>query len=254
MHHGSRGNAAKVPMVELEGDSKYISLSPHVANSRRGRVRSPGERKGDSVSRRVHDGDSQDNTSHSSEEGHSDNSVSSLNSSNSAVLTQLRNKFKGRSDSPSESQELLLTSSFESHSPSLTRPPILNSTHHRTLSSSTDTDDTSLSEMSPSTEENRGSAESMQLAHLFKVHSLQEELSHLKTKLNDRDIPLDDIIEDLSQIHREHEGLARDVDASSAQLDGIRRRYNGKVPDRLAKTRRAVGNEVHCTCIYKMGA
>ena len=98
--------------------------------------------------------------------------------------------------------------------------------------------------MSASTIEIRGSTESLQLAHLFKIHGLQEELEHLKLKLNDSDVPLDKIIQDASCIHQEHQQLARDVEALSTNLDTLRNKNGGKVPDRIARSKRDIKNEV----------
>jgi predicted nuclease with TOPRIM domain len=98
--------------------------------------------------------------------------------------------------------------------------------------------------MSASTIEVRGSTESLQLAHLFKVHGLQEELEHLKLKINDRSVPLDEIIQDASRIHQEHRQLAGDVEALSTNLDTLRNKNDGKVPDRIARSKRAIENEV----------
>ena len=98
--------------------------------------------------------------------------------------------------------------------------------------------------MSASTIEIRGSTESLQLAHLFKVHGLKEELERLKLKLNDRSVPLDEIVQDASRIHQEHQQLARDVDALSANIDTLRNKSSGKVTDRIARSKRAIENEV----------
>ena len=98
--------------------------------------------------------------------------------------------------------------------------------------------------MSASTIEIRGSTESLQLAHLFKIHSLQEELKHLKSKLNNRSVPLDEIVHDASCIHQEHQQLVRDVEALSTNLDVLRNKNGGKASDRIAKSKRAIENEV----------
>ena len=98
--------------------------------------------------------------------------------------------------------------------------------------------------MSASTIEIRGSTESLQLAHLFKIHSLQEELKHLKSKLNNRSVPLDEIVHDACCIHQEHQQLVRDVEALSTNLDVLRNKNGGKASDRIAKSKRAIENEV----------
>ena len=98
--------------------------------------------------------------------------------------------------------------------------------------------------MSASAIEIRGSMESLQLAHLFKVHGLQEELEHLKSMLNDRSVPLGEVVQDASRINQEHQQLARDVEALSTDLDALRNKNNGKVSERIARSRRAIENEV----------
>ena len=182
---------------------------------------------------------------------------------------------KGHQNIQSESQELLLQSSnlspssfvmhtqlISSHTPSSNNAHLssthnhtssytpstshahLNSSHHHTSSSYTSTDEACLSQMSASTIEIRGSTESMQLAHLFKIHSLQEELDHLKSKLNDRSVPLDEIVRDASHLHQEHQQLVKDVEALSTNLDALRKKNNGKMSDRIVKSKRAIENEV----------
>lgn len=228
-------------------DGHYVPLSPHVVNST---INGSGQQEngGDSRSRDVVNS----SNNYSRQSGSDDGSVISLDSSNSMYFAQSRrgeNDFKVHRNAPSESQERLIHSSSSNnsslHSLSPTRPQIIDSSRYHTPSSFADTDDTSISQMSSSAAENRSCAESMQLANLFKVHSLQEELSDLKSKLNDRGIPLDKIIDKLGQIHGEHEQLARDVQTSSAQLDALgSRKHDGKVPHRLAMSKNAIGNEV----------
>ena len=211
----------------------YVPLSPHIANSSTdGATREQARERDPRPPRALND------LSRSS-----DTSVSTMDSSRSVHSDELHlnNGSNSHLNAQSESQELLLHSSNNSApSPSPTHPQ-LHATPHHTSTSFTDTDEAS---MSTSTIENRGNAESMQLAHLFKVHSLQEELAHLKSKLNDRSIPLDKIMEDLSRVQRDHQQLAVDIEATSTHLDALGKKYNGKLSDRIAKNKTALGNEV----------
>ena len=231
----------------IEAADNYVPLSPHITKScSKGGTTSPGRKKSPNppTSNRELNG------SHSTSDSSHTSLHSTLDSSRSVDFdnTILRNGFKGHQNAASESQELLLDSEVSnsfSHSPYPRTHPLTNSTHSRSHSSITDTGDTSLSQLSATAAENRSSAESTQLAHLFKVHSLQEELSDLKSKLNDRDIPLDTIVEGFRRILQEHQQLTMDVDVSSAHLDTIREKDGGKPMDPVTKTKRAIGNEVH---------
>ena len=170
-----------------------------------------------------------------------------LQSSNlSSSLTHSQPSFSPHSSFRSSSTQYHASSSSISPHPSSPSPSRdhLSSSHGHTSSPYTSTDDVSLSKMSASTIEIRGSTESLQLAHLFKVHGLQEELERLKLKLNDRSIPLDEIVQDASRIHQEHQQLARDVEALSTNIDTLRNKNSGKVTDRIARSKRAIENEV----------
>ena len=232
-------NAAE-ESVEVAGH--YVPLSPHVAKSninssdeleKPARENSPNTPTG---STSVYEG------SHVS-----GSSVGTLDSSRSLDFSHQRFGNKGDYDIQSESQEPLIDSSANSsalHSTFSRTHSHINSTHSHTHSSFTDQDDTSLSQLSAGAAENCSSVESTQLAHLFKVHSLQEELSHLKSKLNDRDVPLNVIVDDFRRILQEHQQLARDIDTSSAHLNVVKAKCSGNSASRVDKTTRAIGNEV----------
>ena len=98
--------------------------------------------------------------------------------------------------------------------------------------------------MSAGTIDIRGSTESMQLAYLFKIHSLQEELDHLKSKLDDRSVPLDEIIRDAHSVHHDYQQLERDVEALSTSLDALNNNNNGKATGNITESKRAIDNEV----------
>ena len=264
--HLSKGSSSGVRNGEDTNmaASRYVPLSPHIADL-----------SGNSSRELVNESGLQSPNDHSSRSF--ETSVSALDSSSSMHFNghQASNGFRGlngHQNTDSESQELLLQSSNlssslthsqlnsshpsslrlnsihhcisnSSHSPSPSHTH-LNSSHGHTSSSYTSTDDARLSQMSASTIEIRGSTESMQLAHLFKIHSLQEELGHLKSILSDGSIPLDEIVRDASRLHQEHQQLAQDVETLSTNLDALRNKDNGKVSDRIAKSKRAIENEV----------
>lgn len=235
-------NAAE-ESVEVAPAGHYVPLSPHIAKPREtpgipGRengLKSPKFNIPTSINRSVHEG------SHTS--GSSDTSVDVLDSSRSLDLSQ-RFRNNNHHNVQSESRECLIdssSSSSTSHSKTHLHPY---SSHNHTHSSFTDADNTSLSQLSAGAAENRSSAESTQLGHLFKVHSLQEELSDLTSKLNDRGVPLDVIVDDFRQILQEHQQLARDIDTSSAHLNVVRSKCSGNSASRVDKTGRAIENEV----------
>lgn len=258
--HQIKGASSGVQNRE-DSTSRYVPISPHIADL-----------SGNSSRELVNE-----NSLQSTPNDHSSQSLeassSALDSSSSMHFNahHTSNGFrglKGHQNNQSESQEMLLQSTNNIISPSLAHSQLsssrpssssthdristssrpssihLNSSHGHTSSSYASTDDASISRMSASTVEIRGSAESMQLAHLFKVHSLQEELEHLKSKLNDRSVPLEEIIQDASCIHLEHQQLTRDVEAFSTNLDALRNKDNGKVSEQIAKSKRAIENEV----------
>ena len=236
----SQENTSVATEAVVKADGSYLPLSPKNSNTSMDGARKL-TKEGETEPHGVLD--RRRSSSYLSRCG--DSSVSVLDTSSLVSFShhQSRDGVIGRPRS--ESQELLLHSSKDSsHSSSITRPHI-NSTHSHASSFFTESDDTSFSQLSTSAAECRSSAESMQLAQLFKVHNLQEEVAGLKLKLNDGDVPLDKILEDLHQIHQEHHQLSRDVDASSAQLNSLRTKYSSKASSHADKTKRAVRNEVH---------
>ena len=117
-------------------------------------------------------------------------------------------------------------------------------------SHATDSDELCISQMSAGTIATCGSAESMLLAHLLQLHSLQEQLTALKLKINEGGASLDEILSDLSHIQDGHRQLSSDIDISSGHLDRLKEKYNGKDFDHIARSREAVGKEVHIDACY----
>ena len=110
--------------------------------------------------------------------------------------------------------------------------------------SGTDATTDDISEMSATSIINRASAESIQMAHLFRIHNLQEQITALKEKLTSRGTSVDEILSSLRKIQQEHQQLAEDISGSSTELEALERRYGERASSHIARSREAVGNEV----------
>ena len=103
----------------------------------------------------------------------------------------------------------------------------------------------SLSQMSAENIANRVSAESTQMAHLFQIRNLQEQMTVLKEKINNGGASVSDVMTSLRKIQEEHRQLVADIASSSADLDALNRRDSRH----LVHSQEAIGNEVCASVI-----
>lgn len=95
----------------------------------------------------------------------------------------------------------------------------------------------SLSQMSSENIASRVSAESTQMAHLFQIRNLQEQMTVLKEKINNGGASVGDVMASLRKIREEHRQLVADIASSSANLDTRDSRH-------LVHSQEAIGDEV----------
>lgn len=96
------------------------------------------------------------------------------------------------------------------------------------------TEQLSLSDMTSSCIKMRASAESQHLARIFRIRSLQEQISFLTDKVNTHSFSLEDLSRGLDQILLDHERLTKDIEGSCVET-------SGKTP---IKKKQALENEV----------
>ena len=113
-----------------------------------------------------------------------------------------------------------------------------------TSSLSTEGDETCISQMSVNTIADRGSAESIQYAHLLKIKSLQGKIAKLKSKLNDRGSSFDEVLRGLREVEQEHGQLSEDISESQTQLEGLKEKYRGRASKRITHSQQAIEKEV----------
>ena len=103
----------------------------------------------------------------------------------------------------------------------------------------------SLSQMSSENITSRVSAESTQMAHLFQIRNLQEQMTALKEKINSGGASVGDIMASLRKIREEHRQLVADIASSSANLDSLNRRDSRH----LVHSQEAIGDEVSASVV-----
>ena len=107
----------------------------------------------------------------------------------------------------------------------------------------------SLSQMSAENIANRVSAESTQMAHLFQIRNLQEQMAALKERINNGGASVSDVMTSLRKIQEEHRQLVADIASSSADLDALNRRDSRH----LVHSQEAIGSEVCASVIVGRG-
>lgn len=117
---------------------------------------------------------------------------------------------------------------------------------------SNDDDDPCISQMSASSVTNRANAESLQIAHIFKIGDLQEKVADLQMKLNEGGISFDTLMSNLEQIQQEHRVLKEEVEDSNTRLEALNKRYKGQASGHIARSKNAIGNEVCVRLLYAM--
>lgn len=108
-------------------------------------------------------------------------------------------------------------------------------------------DDLCISEMSLNSVANHATAESLQIALLFKVGDIQERVAELQEKLTEGNISTDVLASSLEKIQLEHRALNAEVRDANTRLKILNKRYNGKASGHIARSTNAIGNEV---CVY----
>ena len=103
----------------------------------------------------------------------------------------------------------------------------------------------SLSQMSSENIASRVSAESTQMAHLFQIRNLQEQMTVLKEKINSGGASVGDIMASLRKIREEHRQLVADIASSNANLDSLNRRDSRH----LVHSQKAIGDEVSASVV-----
>lgn len=106
-------------------------------------------------------------------------------------------------------------------------------------------------DLSVTTIMDRASAESKQYAHLTKIKSLQGQISELQSKFNEGDSPFNDVLGALQDVQREHRQLSEDIGQSQEQLEALKKKYDGRVSQRISSSQHAIGYEV-CSLIIKL--
>ena len=128
--------------------------------------------------------------------------------------------------------------------PSPPPPAHMDRPHPLTNSDLSNDDDPCISQMSASSVTNRANAESLQIAHLFKIGDLQEKVTRLQMKLNDGGFSFDTLMNSLEQIQQEHRALREEVEDSNDRLETLNNRYKGRASGHIARSKNAIGDEV----------
>ncbi len=96
--------------------------------------------------------------------------------------------------------------------------------------------------MSASSVANRASAEGSQLAHVFHIRHLLEEVSSLRAKIEEGGVSVGVVMSSLLEgVQREHRQLSQYIGESSVRLEALSQRYQGRASGHIARSQEAIG-------------